>query len=293
MMSIEIKNIEKSFKNQQNKKVKVLKGVNITFEENKIYGLLGRNGAGKSTLLNIVSNRLFPDSGTITINHEDSVENYLAQKQIFITSEADMYPDNFRVIDMFKWTDKFYPSFNMDKALKMSEKFGLQSEKKLKSLSTGYKTIAKQITALANNVPYVLLDEPVLGLDANHRELFYKLIIEEYAENPRTFVIATHLIEEVAPILEEVVIIEDGEIIENSSLENLMQMGYTVTGKSELIDKFTENKNVIGYDVIGAVKVAYILGNDNISSLPDGIEITGLNLQKLFIVLTGSKEEQI
>lgn len=292
-MSIEIKNIEKSFRNQQGKKFKALNGITFNIEENKIYGLLGRNGAGKSTLLNIISNRCFQDGGTISINQENSVENTIAQKQIFMTSEDNMYPDNLSVLDIFKWTAKFYPNFDLEKALKMSQKFGLDTGKKFKSLSTGYKTIAKQITALANNVPYILLDEPVLGLDANHRELLYKLIVEEYTENPHTFIIATHLIEEVANLLEEVVIIDEGKIIENDSIENLLQKGYTVTGKAELVDEFIKNKNAIGTDTIGAVKVAYILGNNNISSLPDGLEITGLNLQKLFIVLTGSKEEKI
>ena len=290
-MSIEIKDIKKSFRNQSMKNFMVLNDVSLTFEENKIYGLLGRNGAGKSTLLNIISNRYFADGGTVSINGENSVENDKAQKQIFLTSEINMYPDNFNVIDIYKWTDKFYPDFDLTKAVEMSKKFGLDINKKYKSQSTGYKTIAKQITALANRVPYVFFDEPVLGLDANHRELLYKLILEEYAENPRTFVIATHLIEEVANILEEIVIIDNGKIIKNSSAENILQEGYTVTGRADLIDGFIKNKNTIGTDSIGAVKVAYILGNDNISAVPDGIEITPLNLQKLFIVLTDSEEE--
>lgn len=292
-MSIEINGIEKSYKNEKGKRIKVLNDITLKFEENKIYGLLGRNGAGKTTLLNIISNRCFPDDGAITINHEISVENVIAQKQVFMTSEANMYPDNFRVTDIFKWTDKFYPDFNINKAVKISDKFGLDIKKKFKALSTGYKTIAKQITAIANNVPYIFLDEPVLGLDANHRELLYKIIIEEYAENPRTFVIATHLIEEVTNLLEEVIIINDGKIIENDSVENLMQKGYTVTGRAELVDKFIKNKNVIGTDCIGSLKAAYILGTENTMLMPDGLEITGLNLQKLFIVMTGSREEQI
>lgn len=75
-------------------------------------------------------------------------------------------------------------------------------------MSTGYQSIFKNIMALSVNVPYVFLDEPVLGLDAYHRELFYRLLIEKYAQNPFTVVISTHLIEEVTNIVEHVIIIK-------------------------------------------------------------------------------------
>ena len=94
-------------------------------------------------------------------------------------SEKDFYPEKMRVNDGFKWSQEFYPDFDMEYALSLSEKFTLNIKNKIKSLSTGYTTIFKVITALASNVPYILLDEPILGLDANHRDSLYKSIIEK------------------------------------------------------------------------------------------------------------------
>ena len=84
-MAIELKGISKSFG-----QVQALKGVSAVFEENKIYGLLGRNGAGKSTLLNILTNRVFPDEGTVLVDRENGMENDGAQAKIFLMSETTL-----------------------------------------------------------------------------------------------------------------------------------------------------------------------------------------------------------
>lgn len=281
-MSIEIKNVTKTFG-----KIKALDGVTLTFSNEKIYGLLGRNGAGKSTLLNIISNRLVKYDGEVLIDGESSIENDKAQSKIFLMSEVDTYPPAMKIKDIFKWTKQFYPNFNTEKANELAEKFGLETKKGIGSLSTGYRTIAKFIVAIMSNAQYTLLDEPILGLDANHRDLVYKTILEEYADNPRTIVISTHIIEEVASLLEDVVIINEGKVMITQSVEKLLSSGYGVSGKAKDVDEFTKDKNVIGFDSVGAMKVAYVLGKDNISSVPENIEITPINLQKLFIELTG------
>jgi ABC-2 type transport system ATP-binding protein len=130
-----------------------------------------------------------------------------------------------------------------------------------------------------------LLDEPVLGLDANNRDLFYRLLLEKYSSNPCTLVISTHLIEEAANVIENVVIIKKGKILRSESCESLLAGGYTVSGTLVSVDAFTKGKNIIGSDSLGGLKTAYILGKPE-AVRPDGLEISGLNLQKLFIQLT-------
>ena len=106
----------------------------------------------------------------------------------------------------------------------------------MRTLSTGYKSIFKLILALSVNVPYLFLDEPVLGLDANHREMFYRILLEKYIEEPFTIVISTHLIEEVASVIEHVVILKDGKIVKNCATEELLAGGYRISGKKEMVD---------------------------------------------------------
>lgn len=282
-MSIEIKSLTKKY----GKKL-ALQNVTVTFEENKIYGLLGRNGAGKSTLLNIISNRIFKTSGEVLVDGEEAVENGNAQRKIFLMSETNLYPNSMKISEMIKWTKKFYSETDTDLANDLTKKFSLDGKQKFGSLSTGQRTMAKLIMAVSSNAKYTFLDEPALGLDANHRELLNKVIIEAYTNSPRTFIISTHLIEEIAPLIEEVVILDKGSVKLCDSTENLLQKGYTATGKTEQIEGFVKDKNLIGLEKVGAVSVAYILG-DKGKDIPEFIEITGLNLQKLFVELTNEE----
>ncbi|HHX11797.1 MAG TPA: ABC transporter ATP-binding protein [Clostridiales bacterium] len=282
-MSIEIKDISKSFASTQ-----ALSRVNITFENNKIYGLLGRNGAGKTTLLNIITNRIFADEGEVLVDGIPSKENDLALQKIYLMSEKNYYPLNMKVKEIFEWTKNFYPDFDMEYAKKLAEVFELNINKNVKSLSTGYNSIFKVIIALSVNTPYVLLDEPVLGLDANHRDVFYRLLIEKYSNSPSTIVISTHLIEEVSTVIEDVIIIKKGIIIKNESREDLLSQGYTISGKSSSVDSFIVDKNVIGIETIGGLKSAFILGNINKETIATDLEVTKLDLQKLFIQLTNA-----
>ena len=282
-MSIEVKNISKSFGSTC-----ALDQISLTFDENKIYGLLGRNGAGKTTLLNIITNRIFADSGDVLVDGVSAKEKDAALSKIYMMSEKNYYPNNMRIKDIFKWTKDFYPSFDVEYANKLAEIFELKTDKKVKSLSTGYTSIFKVIIALSVNIPYVLLDEPVLGLDANHRDIFYKLLLEKYSNNPSTFIISTHLIEEVSNVIEDVIIIKKGRLIRNESTEELMSCGYTVSGMASMVDEFIIGKDVIGIDSIGGLKSAYVIGKIDKSSVPKGLEISKMDLQKLFVQLTNA-----
>lgn len=282
-MSIEIKNISKSYGTTQ-----ALSRVNITFESNKIYGLLGRNGAGKTTLLNIITNRIFADEGEALVDGIPAKENDLALQKIYLMSEKNYYPLNMKVKEIFQWTKNFYPNFDLEYAKKLADIFELNINKNVKSLSTGYNSIFKVIIALSVNTPYVLLDEPVLGLDANHRDVFYRLLIEKYSNSPSTIVISTHLIEEVSTVIEDVIIIKKGSIIKNESREDLLSQGYTISGKASSVDGFIADKNVIGIETIGGLKSAFILGSINKETIPSHLEVTKLDLQKLFVQLTNA-----
>ncbi len=141
---------------------------------------------------------------------------------------------------------------------------------------------------LSCNTETVLLDEPVLGLDAYHRDLFYRELISSYSENPRTIVISTHLIEEAADIIEEVIILKEGQVILQDSVENVLKKGYTISGPIGRVDAFLPGKQVIGSDVIGGLKSAYLFDEMPESPVPDGLELSKLDLQKMFIHLTNS-----
>ena len=281
MSEIVIKDLHKSYGKNE-----VLHGINLKFEEGKIYGLLGRNGAGKSTLLNIISNRIYATSGSITIDGEDSKENDNALSKIYCMSETNLYPVGMKIKKLFDEMQFFYPEFDKEYALDLCKKFSVDIRKKLGSLSTGYGSIYKLIVALACNAPIVFFDEPVLGLDATHREMFYKLMLEKYSETGQTFVISTHLIEQAANLIERVVIIHDGKILTDCDTEDFVSGYYTITGNTESVREYAKNNGleVVGEEGLSSIITLYIKGKR--PKFIEGFEVEKCDLQKLFVRLT-------
>ena len=278
MNRIQISNISKQYKD-----IKALDHIYCTFESGRIYGLLGRNGAGKSTLINIIANRIFASEGEITIDGLPSVENMAIHEKIYCMSEADLYDSNLKVKDLFKWTSRFYDHFDLDQAFEIADGFHLDVNKRFKSLSKGYQSIFKLTIALSLDLPYIIFDEPVLGLDANHRELFYSLLLKNYEQRECTYIIATHLIEEVAHLIEDVVLIDQGKILLQDSVEHLLQNAYCVSGFASEVDQYCLGKEVLGQDTLGGMKIAYIKGQPQAS---EKLQFSPINLQKLFVKLT-------
>lgn len=253
MSTIEVRNLTKTYG-----KTTALNNVSVTFRENCIYGLLGRNGAGKSTLLNIVSGRTFADSGEVLIDGVNAKGNDSALGKIHMMSEQLLYNPSLKVRDMFRTASFFYPKFDTEYAMKLCSEYELDTNKKLAKLSTGYRTIAKAMNALACGAPIIFFDEPILGLDANHRDLFYKHVISRYNERPATFIISTHLIEETAGIIERAVVIQKGGLLLDNDVDEIRSMGYSVSGKAEDVDSFANGKELMGEDVLGGLKTVYI-----------------------------------
>lgn len=284
-MSIEIKNLCKSYE-----KIKTLDNINLTIESNKIYGLFGRNGAGKTTLLNIIDNRVFPDSGTVLIDGKNARKNSKALSKIYMMSESNLFPKDIKIKTLFKRINDFYSEFDIDKANLLLNEFHIKENKKIRGLSTGQITALKLITGLCINRPYLIFDEPVNGLDANYREKFYKLLLEKYIESPCTIIVSTHLIDEIANIVEDVIIIDNGKVTIQKSKDDFLSEGFSISGKSHIVDEFAKNYEIISSEEFGTIKTIYVLGTIP-ANLPNEVEISQLNLQKLFIKLTNQKED--
>ncbi|MEJ6400375.1 ABC transporter ATP-binding protein [Nicoliella lavandulae] len=289
MSTIKVEHLNKHFRKQ-----KVLDDINLTFGSNQIYGLLGRNGAGKSTLLNIITDRIFASAGHVKLDGENLHDNGDMLAKVFMMSQDNLYPDSMKVKTIIKTTATLYDHFNQPLADDLVKKFDVNLNTKFSKLSTGYHSIVKLIIALCVPASIIIFDEPTLGLDANHRELFYSELIQSYSETPRTIIIATHLIDEVANLVNNVVIINDGHVIVNDDNETVIKKAHTITGPEKELDGYCDGLNIIGSKRLGNLKTNYIYGplNDQ-RMLPDTVKIEGLDLQTLFIYLTKRDGEVI
>ncbi|ETD05511.1 ABC transporter ATP-binding protein [Lactococcus garvieae subsp. garvieae] len=283
-MSLKIKEISKTY----GKNI-ILDNVSINIEPQKIYGLLGNNGAGKSTLLNIINNRIFSTTGKVELSGESIFDNEKYLNRIYLMSEDDLYPSKLKINSLFKLTEKFYGEFDWDLAHQMLEEFELNPSKHLNKLSTGYRSITKLIVALCVPCEYIFLDEPVLGLDANHREMFYNFLLDTYQERLRTFVISTHLIEEISNLLERVIILDKGKIIDDKELEQLLYEAYVLSGSTNEIEDLLKDVQVLDKEVLGGATTVYIKGHITRKSLGN-IKVTPMSLQDYFKKVTSRKK---
>lgn len=285
MSDIEIRHVSKAYG-----KTKALNDVSVAITGAKVYGLLGRNGAGKTTLLNILTNRIFADSGEIRVDGEPAMENDRAQAKIFYMTEQTLYPKNMRVRNVFHLTRGFYPAFDLTYAHTLAERFQLRPESRIGALSTGYLSIFKLILTLASNAPVMIFDEPVLGLDANHRDLFYRELLARYQAAPNTVILSTHLIEEAATLLEEVIILKEGQVLFARPVDELLQLAYVVSGSQENIDRYAEGKRVIREEALGRYKSITVYqpcsSADQEMLARLGLDQAPARLQELFINLT-------
>lgn len=263
-----------------------LNRVNLCLDEPKIYGLLGRNGAGKTTLLRLITNYIQPTEGTITLDEQNVWENEKAQRQIFLVTETSYFAE-MNANSLIQLMSEIYPSFDKEQFLSYAKRFELNLKKKYQTLSTGYKSVLRAVAALSVHTPFLFLDEPTLGMDAFHRELFYKLLIESYSESPSCILLSTHLISEVEGLLENVIILDHGKVLIDESSEQLLAQGYCVSGRISDVDDYCSGKNVIGSSVVGGLKTTAVLGERE--QVPDTLEVTGLSLQQLFVQLVGSE----
>lgn len=274
----------------------VLHDVNLTLEKGKIYGLIGRNGAGKTTLLSVMSAQNPLTAGSVTLNGERVWENQRALSHICFSREINAGVTNggiagMKVKEYLRAASIYYPNWDAAMAEKLVKKFELDTKKQLIKLSKGMLSMVTIIVALASKADFTFMDEPVAGLDVVMREYFYRLLIEEYTDTGRTFVISTHIIEEAADVFEEVVIIKDGSVLCKENTQELLSRACRISGLKDEVDRACEGLSPYQSRMNGRAKSVTVLLDDG-QQIPTNCDVTvqNLSLQNVFVALCGLEE---
>ena len=218
---IEVRSLSKYFGGERGGRVHAVEDVTFSLEQNRIHGLLGRNGAGKTTLMQLITGQEFATRGEILVFGASPVENARVLSQVCFIKESQRYPDDFRVKHVLGTAPHFFANWDAAFASELIERFRVPVNRRMKKLSRGQLSAVGVIVGLASRAPLTFFDEPYLGLDAVARQLFYDTLLADFAENPRTVVLSTHLIDEVSNLLEHVVVIDEGRIIIDADAEDL------------------------------------------------------------------------
>lgn len=302
-MSIQIQNLTKIYGDQ--------KAVDqISFEVNKgeIVGFLGPNGAGKSTTMKVITCFLPPNEGTVLVNGHDVVKDEAAVKKIigYLPEHNPLYTDLY-VREYLRFVGKLYGlngthlNERIDKIVALTN-LTREQNKRIGELSKGFRQRVGLAQALIHDPEVLVLDEPTTGLDPNQIAEVRKLIKDISAT--KTVILSTHIMQEVKAICDRVIIIHEGKIVADSTVENL-QKGLASNIKTRV--QFTTEVDVTLFSGIDGVKDVESLADNTyvISSTKDIrpdiakiiataeldlLELTRLedSLEDVFMNLTGS-----
>lgn len=222
IMMMECKELTKWFGSK-----KAVSEMTLNLEGGKIYGLLGENGSGKTTWMKMVAGLTLPSHGEIL--YEGHPLCYHDKSEIAYMSTEPFFYDFMRVKDVGEYYGDFFEDFDAGRFLEMTEAMGLLSEMKVRNLSSGMNAKLKIAATLARKAKLYLLDEPLNGIDYKAREEIIELIIGT-ADGTNTFVISTHLLEEVESFVEYAIFIREGKLMDKVNLESeRMKTGRSLT----------------------------------------------------------------
>jgi len=198
---------------------KALSGLDLAIPKNKIVGILGPNGCGKSTLFRMMTGLVKPDSGTIEVLGK--TPGWRTNREIaYLPDRARWYP-NHSVRQAFQWAESFFPSFEIESAVKLARYMDIDLHLTVKGMSRGQEARLMLILCIARRVPLIVLDEPFSGIDVISREHIIDGIIDFIGEREQTILISTHEIHEIEGMFEYVLLMDKGKALWSGDIEEL------------------------------------------------------------------------
>lgn len=276
----------------------VLHNLDLEIEPGHIYGLIGRNGAGKTTLLSILTGQNTKNSGEVSYGGQPVWDNPRALGDICFTRELSPSSEvaALKVEDYLMAARLFCPRWDADYADTLIRKFDIDVKKRLNRMSKGQMSAVTIVAALASRAPMTFLDEPAAGLDVVMRERFYRLLLDDYAQTGRTFVISTHIIEEAAGVFERVIVLDEGRVIADALTEDLVGEFRYVSGSAAAVDEaLAAGPAPLQTQTVGSHKIAAVRGDDALFdrlAANEALTVEGMNLQNVFVALCGHGDEE-
>jgi len=282
---IEVHHLTKRYKDTL-----ALDDVSFQIERNAIYGFLGRNGAGKTTAMSILTAQNFATSGSVRVFGENPYENPRVLSRVCFVRESQKYPDEANAKTAFASARLFFPNWDQDLADELIDAFRLPMKTVTKKLSRGQLSAVGVIIGLASRAEITFFDEPYLGLDAVARQIFYDRLLQDYAEHPRTIILSSHLIDEISNLIERVLVIDEGRIIMDQSVDDARGQATNIVGDAALIDGFIRGREVLHRESLGRVASVTLLGQLSAEERREvaaaGLDLAPVPLQQLIVRLT-------
>ena len=263
-----------------------------------MYGLVGPNGAGKSTLIRCLTGIYRPDGGTVSVAGEDVWENDGLKARVGVIPDDWYYFSQSTIRDMCRFYRGFYPNFSMERYEKLKEVFGIDEKRAIRRLSKGMQKQAAFWLVLSCMPDYLVLDEPVDGLDPVMRRQVWSLVMGDVSQRGTTVLVSSHNLRELEDVCDHVGILSHGKVLLERSLTDLQDnvVKLQIAFADGKLPELPKDLNVLHTSQIGRVFTLIVRGNPaEIKTRMAGfapilMEALPLTLEEIFIYELGGED---
>ncbi len=260
---------------------KALKNVSFSVERGKIVGLVGPNGAGKTSILKAILGLTSYDGELEVLGLNPATQRHELMQKVCFIADVAVLPRWLKVKEAVEFVTNVHPHFNLERAKYFLSKTKISWNSKVKELSKGMVAQLHLALVMSIEAELLVLDEPTLGLDILYRKEFYNQLLAEFFDEGRSILVTTHQIEEVENLLTDLIFIKDGEIVLDSSMDEVGEKYTEVMVGKEDIAKALALNPIMERDVFG--RKVYLFENANREELELLGEIHSPSVADLFV----------
>ena len=296
---IRIENLSKKFDGNL-----ALDGLNMNVPDGSVYGLVGTNGAGKTTIIKQLAGVLRQSSGTIRFDDEDIWENEGLKARIGAIHDELFFPSGYSLRNMRTLYKSIYPKWNDERFHEMTRIMKLDEGRRIRTFSKGMKKQAMFCLVMSTRPDYLLLDEPLDGLDPIVRKLVWRFLIDDVADRGMTVLVSSHNLKDMEEICDHIGIISNGKMVLERDLDTIKTSLHKIqvsfgSGREDSAEDPYQGLNILHKESRGAVDLL-IIDNDieearQIINSGDPVlfDILPLSLEEVFIYELGGESDEI
>lgn len=243
---IEARNVSKSFG-----KVRAVDDVSFNIESGRIFGLIGPNGAGKTTLLKALLGLTDCEGSLHVLGLDPFRQRRELMREICFIADVSVLPHWIKVNQLIDFVESVHPGFSRKRVEELLAETKIPASAKIKELSKGMVTQLHLSIIMAVDARLLVLDEPTLGLDIIFRKEFYRNLLNDYFDEERTILITTHQVEEIENLLTDVMFINDGRIVLDTSIDSLPERYVELMASGDAVEQARQLQPIFERDVFG------------------------------------------
>ena len=290
---IEIKDLTKRFDG-----FTALQELNMTVPQASVYGLVGPNGAGKSTIIRHLTGVYYPDSGEVLVGGAPVFENPSVKAHIACIPDDLSCHAGTTIRELRQFYKGLYPNFSDARFDALRDIFPLDVKQPLRRFSKGMQKQAAFWLAICTQPDYLILDEPVDGLDPVMRKQVWSVILEDVAARETTVLVSSHNLRELEDVCDHVGILSRGKVLIERSLSDLQEnvVKMQVVFQEKQLPQFPADLEILNISQVGRIHTLIVRGNATevtnrlAAYAPILMEALPLTLEEIFIYELGGED---